>query len=220
MVNGLGADLIVLAGDFIVDRKLPALRTPMAPIARILAGLSAPLGVHAILGNHDWRDCLLSRRTGGARNSVVEGLAAEGIPLLCNAAVRLRHGGAGFWLVGLDSQRPLATNPQPGRHDPAAAFAGVAAGEPRILLAHEPDYFAAGDDRAFLQISGHTHGGQFNLGGWRPLTPSAHGSRYGWGHVREGGRHLVVSGGIGFSGLPLRLFAPPEITLVTVRPPD
>jgi predicted MPP superfamily phosphohydrolase len=49
------------------------------------------------------------------------------------------------------------------------------------------------------------------------MTPSAHGGRYAWGHIREGGRHLIVSGGIGYSGVPLRLMQPPEITLVTLQ---
>ena len=49
------------------------------------------------------------------------------------------------------------------------------------------------------------------------MTPSAYGSRYAWGHLRDGRRHLIVSGGVGYSGLPLRLFQPPEIVVVTIR---
>lgn len=215
-VNALGADLVLLAGDFIAARQLPGRRIAAADFMPALAALRAPLGRFAVMGNHDWRDCALSRATRFQRNSVAEALETHGIPLLRNAAVTLDHGGGRFHLVGLDSQRPLARNPQPGFHRPGEAFAGVEAGLPAILLAHEPDYFAEGDTRAFLQISGHTHGGQANLFGWRPLTPSLYGGRYGWGHVRDGGRHLIVSGGIGYSGLPLRLFQPPEITLITV----
>lgn len=214
--NALRPDLILIPGDFIADRNLPALSVPAAEIVAALAPLEAPLGVAAVLGNHDWWDCRLSRRTGFARNSVAEALEASAIRLLPNTAVRLDHG-AGFWLVGMDSQRALRRLGHPGLHDPASAFAGVPAGAPAILMAHEPDYFAAGDARALLQVSGHTHGGQVNLAGWRPLTPSAYRSRYGWGHIREGGRHLVVSGGIGYSGIPLRVFQPPEITLVSLR---
>ncbi len=214
--NALRPDLILLPGDFIADRNLPALSVPAAEIIAALAPLSAPLGVAAVLGNHDWWDCRLSRRTGFARNSVAEALEASAVRLLPNAAVRLDHG-AGFWLVGIDSQRALRRRGHSGLHDPGRAFAPVPEGAPAILMAHEPDYFAEGDGRAFLQISGHTHGGQINLAGWRPLTPSRFRSRYGWGHVREGGRHLIVSGGIGYSGVPLRLFQPPEITLVLLR---
>ncbi len=213
-VNALRPDLTVIAGDFLGDRKMPARRATAAEIAGPLAALAAPLGVHAVLGNHDWADCALARASGNARNSVREALGATPIRLLENQAVRLDHGG-GFWLVGLASQRPRRGE-RGGAHDPDAAFAAVPPGAPAILVAHEPDIFADADPRAFLQISGHTHGGQANLFGWRPLTPSRHGGRYAWGHVREGGRHLIVSGGIGYSGVPLRLFQPPEITLVSV----
>lgn len=212
-VTALGADMILLPGDFIVDRKLPAGRIPAAPVIAALAPLRAPLGVHVVMGNHDWWDCMLSRRTGFRENSVRDALAASGFNHLPNRAVRVPHGD-GFWLVGTDSQHARKHIRQPGFDDPARAFAQVTDDAPAILLAHEPDCFADGHARAFLQVSGHTHGGQGQILGWRPVTPSAHGSRYAWGHVREGGRHLVVSGGIGFSGLPFRVFQPPEITLI------
>lgn len=215
IVNRLKADMILLPGDFIADRKLPARGEAADEIVAVLSHLKAPLGVAAVLGNHDWWDCGLSRRTGFVRNSVAEALGTSPIRLLTNDAFEVPHG-EGFWLVGIDSQMGRKALKKPGFHDPDRAFAAVPDGAPAILMAHEPDYFGQGDDRAFLQISGHTHGGQANLAGWRPITPSDYGSRYAWGHIREGGRHLVVSGGVGFSGLPLRLFQPPEITLVTV----
>ena len=86
-----------------------------------------------------------------------------------------------------------------------------------ILLAHEPDYFTIGDMRPSIQLSGHTHGGQANFLGWRPFTPSEHADRYAYGHVIEDGRHLVVSGGLGYTWLPLRIAQPPEITLLRLR---
>ncbi|MCA0271183.1 MAG: metallophosphoesterase [Proteobacteria bacterium] len=219
-VNALGADLILLPGDFLMDRKLPGVQEPAARIIDRLKQLSAPLGVAAVLGNHDWWDCRLSRQSGFARNSVAEALEGSGIHHLPNRALEISHGGGRFWLVGLDSQAARKHLRQPGFHDPETAFDTVPPGAPAILMAHEPDYFARGDARAFLQISGHTHGGQANLLGWRPMTPSAHGSRYAWGHKREEGRHLIVSGGIGYSGLPLRLLQPPEIVVVTVTRAD
>lgn len=217
MTNALKPDLILLPGDFIADRNLPAQGVPAAAIVAELAPLAAPLGVAAVLGNHDWWDCALSRQTDFARNSVAEALQASRIALLSNRAMRLDFGGGSFWLAGIDSQRALRRRGHPGLHDPEAAFAEVPPGAPAILMAHEPDYFAENDPRAFLQVSGHTHGGQMNVRGWRPLTPSRFGSRYGWGHIREGGRHLVVSGGIGYSGFPLRILQPPEITLVMLQ---
>lgn len=217
MTNALKPDLILLPGDFIADRNLPARSVPANEIIAALAPLTAPLGIAAVLGNHDWWDCALARQTGFARNSVAEAIQASRISLLSNSAMPVEFGNGRFWLAGIDSQRALRRQGHPGLHDPDAAFAEVPPGAPAILLAHEPDYFAENDPRAFLQVSGHTHGGQINVGGWRPLTPSAFGSRYGWGHIREAGRHLVVSGGIGYSGLPLRILQPPEITLVLLQ---
>lgn len=215
-MNGLGADLILLPGDFIADRKMPGRPVPIAPIAAELAQLAAPLGVYAVLGNHDWFDCLEAKANRFTATSVEPGLRAAGIGLLRNEAIRLDHGGAPFWLVGLDSQRPVQKRPRIRFHDPDRAFGQVTDQAPVILMAHEPDYFAEGDGRAFLQISGHTHGGQINFFGWRPYVPSRYGARYAWGHLRDGERHLVVSGGVGCSGVPLRFWQPPEITVVTI----
>jgi uncharacterized protein len=206
-VNAMAADIILLPGDFIADRNLPASREPAEAVIEALGTLHAPLGVFAVMGNHDWWDCEISRVSDFQRNSVQDALASAHVVHLQNRAVRVPHG-AGFWLVGMDSQDGVKHLKRAGFHRPDEAFAGVTGDAPAILMAHEPDYFALGDNRAFLQISGHTHGGQANL------MPPAFAGRYAYGHIREGGRHLVVSGGIGFSGLPLRLFQPPEITVI------
>lgn len=139
------------------------------------------------------------------------------MPLLRNAARAIPHGD-GFWLVGTDSQRAIERGD--GGYtsflDADAAFAGIPAGAPVIHLAHEPDYFHTADPRAFLQISGHTHGGQIKLFGRTPVVPSVFKSRYAHGAIHENGNHLIVCAGLGFSGLPLRIGVPPEILLITV----
>ena len=142
---------------------------------------------------------------------------AQGIPL-DNESLRLDHGGP-FWLADTDSASALKAPGRPGLHDPAAAFAAVPPGAPAILPAHEPDPFAEGPP-ALLRIGGHTHGGKADLFGWRPLTPSAHGARFARGHVAKGGRHLIIPGGFGYTGVPLRRFQPPEISLVTLTGAD
>lgn len=217
-VQTLGADLVLLAGDFLADRNMLCRHLPANQIAPLFARLSAPLGVHGILGNHDWKDCARARKSGFRDSSVIEAFEHAGRPLLRNQSLRLRHGTQDFWLVTMDSQMRRRKVPQ--LHDPEAAFADVPENAPAILLAHEPDYFATGDDRAMLQISGHTHGGQFSLFGRRPMTPSAFGDRYAIGHIVEGERHLVVSAGLGYSGLPLRFGVPPEITLIELSTAD
>ena len=65
-----------------------------------------------------------------------------------------------------------------------------------------------------LTLSGHTHGGQVRLFGWSPVTPSQYGNRFAYGHIIEDGRHLVVSGGLGCSIMPVRFGMPPEITVI------
>ena len=83
-----------------------------------------------------------------------------------------------------------------------------------ILLAHEPDIFPRVPARVALTLSGHTHGGQVRLFGYSPVVPSRYGNRYAYGHIIEDNRHLIVSGGLGCSILPVRLGCPPEIVMV------
>jgi uncharacterized protein len=85
---------------------------------------------------------------------------------------------------------------------------------PIIHLAHEPDMFIEMPERVSLTVSGHTHGGQVRLFGYSPVVPSSYGNRFAYGHVIEEGRHLVVSGGLGCSTLPIRLGSPPEIVVL------
>ena len=84
-----------------------------------------------------------------------------------------------------------------------------------ILLAHEPDIFTQVPARVALTIAGHTHGGQIRLPLIAPVwAPSEYGARFAYGHIVEGGRHLIVSGGLGCSKVPLRLGVPPEIVRI------
>ena len=216
--NRLRADLTVLLGDYRADYPFQGAAVPIEAVAPILSHLSAPLGVWAVQGNHDWRDDIWAsrNRTGPTRTQTA--LQASGLPVLENRAVRLTvPGGAAFWLAGLGSQGAFTKKMRAGiqgAHDLPATLAQVTDGAPVILLAHEPDIFAALPDRACLTLSGHTHGGQITLFGRPLVVPSAYGRRYAYGHVREGSRDLVVSGGLGCSGLPLRFGRPPEITVV------
>jgi predicted MPP superfamily phosphohydrolase len=212
LANAERPDLALFAGDAVADQMLPRRRLSPAGIAAGLARRRAPLGTWAVLGNHDGKDDPEGRWTLPARCGAWLALEAAGVPVLNNRSVRL----GGTWLVGVDSRRARRHLDLPGLDDPDAAFAGVPAGAPSILLAHEPDIFAE-DTRATLQISGHTHGGQIAPFGWTPVVPSEYGSRFAWGHYVEDGRHLVVSGGLGFVGMPLRVGRPPEITVIDIR---
>ncbi len=216
--NTLDADLIVLAGDLLPDRKMMCDHLVADKIVPLFKPLTAPLGVHAIMGNHDREDCPQDRASKGQVNSIIQAFADNDMPLVRNDAVELAHSGCPFWLVSLDTQRGRGKR-RMGYADAEAAFSKVPQGAPSILLAHEPDYFAAGDPRPMLQISGHTHGGQFTVFGRRPATPSRYGDRYAIGHIVEEERHLIVSAGLGYSGFPFRFGVPPEITLIEVFSP-
>ena len=227
-VNSWGLDMIVLGGDFTSAGRTPGFKEPPEETAKVLSGLEAPLGVHAVLGNHDWIDDELAPEVDFQTSRMSQALTEVGYHPLLNGSRRLTHHGQDFWLVGFDSQwaprrieegqkKKHATK---GRHDPEAAYREVPPGAPSILLAHEPDYFVEGDPRSVLQISGHTHAGQANFFGWRPFTPSAYPTRYSHGHVEELGRHLVVSAGCGYTHVPARIAAPPEITVIRLSHPE
>lgn len=214
--NALAPDLTVLLGDYIATHRFVTKRIPEADWARALAGLRAPLGVHAVLGNHDWWDDRAAQARGSGPVAGRVALEAEGIAVYENDVVKLRHAGQGFWLAGLGDQIafPLGGGRFRGVDDLPGTLAKLTDDAPAILLAHEPDIFPQVPERVSLALSGHTHGGQVRLFGYAPLTPSRFGDRYAYGHVVESDRHLIVSGGLGCSVLPMRLGSPPEIVLV------
>ncbi|WP_375460210.1 metallophosphoesterase [uncultured Enterovirga sp.] len=216
--NALEPDLIVLLGDFVAGSRIVASYVESRDWSRALAPLRAPLGVHAVLGNHDWWDDRTAQRTG---ESPVARRALEdaGIRVLQNEAVPLRTASGDVWLAGLGDQLAFlpARRRDPSRRlgieDLPGTLAAIPKGAPSILLAHEPDIFPQVPAHVALTLCGHTHGGQVRLFGYSPVVPSRFRNRYAYGHVREH-TDLVVSGGLGYSIVPVRFGVPPEITLV------
>lgn len=216
----LSPDMVVFLGDLSEGRDIAAKQANGALGAAELKGISAPLGAYAVLGNHDWHDDpeAQARRIGPVR--AVAHLEAAGFRLLQNAACR--PGRDDIWLAGLDSQQAFKGGQgEPrrlGSHDMAAALAAAPGDDPVILLAHEPDIFPEiTEPRVVLTLSGHMHGGQIRPFGRAFYAPSLHGTRFDYGHFHEDGRHLVVSGGLGCSTIPVRIGIVPEITLVEIR---
>lgn len=211
--NALNADLIVLLGDYAAGHHFVTAPVKIADAAPELAKLAAPQGVYAILGNHDWWDDLTAQKRGGGPNLYASALKAEGITVLSNTAIRKD----GYWIAGLEDQLAIRKNGRwTGLDDLPGTLAQVTDDAPVVMLAHEPDIFATMSDRVAVTLSGHTHGGQVRLFGWSPVVPSRYGNRYAYGHVREGARDLVVSGGIGCSIMPIRFGSPPEITVIEI----
>lgn len=212
--NALAPDLIVLLGDY-GSAISWAPSPPAADIARRLAALRAPLGVWAVLGNHDWWSDpeAMARRAGPPRWR--RALEDAGIPVLSNAAARLRLHGRGFWLAGLESQSAFGIVNAGGAHDAARTLAPMQGDDdPAILLAHEPNIFKRGLTRPALILSGHTHGGQVRVAGWSPVLPWGLDNRLAYGLVSDGPRRMVISGGLGCAKLPVRFGVRPELTVI------
>jgi len=191
-------DIVLIAGDLVSDKRLATRRYGLAEAVAPLKRLNPRLGTFAVLGNHDhWRDAAEAKRA----------LAATGVRVLDNQAVRIGP----LALGGLDD---AFTD-----HDRlAATIASMRRLEgARVLLSHSPDPFAEVPGDVALMVAGHTHCGQIRL----PLigaisTMSRYGERYACGLVRENGKILVVSAGLGTSIIPVRIGAPADYWLLDV----
>ena len=199
-VNLLGADLVAITGD-VVDGNVRQLAAHTAP----LAGLLARHGVFVVTGNHDYYS--------GAAAWIKE-FRRLGLRVLMNEHVLIEHDGASLVLAGVTDYSAHAFDPAQ-RSDPHAALRGSPEGIPRILLAHQPRSAHAAEAAGFdLQLSGHTHGGQF----WpwnlfvvlqQPFTAGLH---------RLGRLTVYTSRGTGYWGPPKRFGAPSEISVLRLVP--
>jgi predicted MPP superfamily phosphohydrolase len=203
--NSYKPDLIVLLGDFVIQDVLGGRFVPPEDIARELAGLKAPLGVVAVLGNHDWW-------LDGER--VRRALTGEGIEVLLDRNLKVTYNSQAFWLMGLDDLWTRGNHLQ-------VTLASIQDNEPIIALTHNPDIFPDIPPRVTLTLAGHTHGGQVNLpliG--RPVVPSKFDERFAYGLIEENGRKLFVTGGVGTSILPVRFRVKPELVILTLLPEE
>ncbi|MBI3943147.1 MAG: metallophosphoesterase [Chloroflexi bacterium] len=194
-------DLIVLTGDFVDSPRASNGRR----VREALAGLQAPLGVYAVMGNHDyWGDTLDYLH-------VTRALEQAGISLLRNSYQRLERDGESIYLLGIDDVRERWGSLRLTLQDvPPQAF--------KILLAHEPDIADVTSKYSIhLQLSGHTHAGQIRLKSLRPPRLPSLGRRYIEGLHRVGDMWLYVNRGLGGGLPPWRFNAPPEITVITLH---
>ncbi|MDE2261176.1 MAG: metallophosphoesterase [Gammaproteobacteria bacterium] len=201
IVNSLGVDLVAITGD-LVDGSVEQLAPHVEPLSR----LRARHGAYFVTGNHEYYS--------GAGAWVAE-LRRLGLHVLLNEHVVLDHRGAPLLIAGVTDYSAQWFDPA-HRSDPEAALAGAPPGlRPRVLLAHQPRSAAAAADAGFdLQLSGHTHGGQF----WpwnlfvrlqQPFTA---------GLNRLGKLWVYTSRGSGYWGPPKRLGVPSEIARVRLVP--
>src|SRR5215204_2440984 len=214
--NEQNADIIVLLGDYVSQQSFnrPDLKMPIATVADNLRGLQAPLGVYAVLGNHDGEY---------GDEKVAAELKRVGIRVLENEVITVEKNGQKFRLLGLKDHLKLNSwisfdteiKQVLARSDRIGDF---------IVLEHSPDILeilsyhkTLGRDFK-LMLAGHTHGGQVwlpVLG--TPIVPSSYGQKYAYGYKRENDMDIFVTTGIGTSILPFRFMMPPEIAVLTVN---
>ncbi|MCI4590072.1 metallophosphoesterase [Sphingobium sp. BYY-5] len=205
-INALRPDLILLGGDYIGDDKGGAVYNAQDSIAPF-AGLRAPLGVVAVLGNHDSRS--RKNRRALSEPDWQAAFTRIGVTLLQDGAVRrgpLAIGGLkDIYTRKIDIPDTLADMRRIG-------------GAP-VVMSHGPDVFPKLPDTPSLTLVGHTHCGQVAFPFWGIVyVPSAYGTRYACGLYRDGSKTMIVAGGVGTSGFPVRMLAPPDIWLITIRP--
>lgn len=196
--NALKPDMIVLSGDYsdghLLTWPAPTLEQALAPFA----ALRAPLGVFAVLGNHDqpfWTKRVLAR---------------DSVQLLVGASVDIGP----IVLVGGES----LSMPPDAAASLRRAVNRAAPDKPVIVLVHEPDFFQSLPQRAQLMIAGHTHGGQIKLPFFGTIVSDSFGASHLRGLFREHGQALVVSSGLSTSVVPMRIGVRPEIAEIMLIP--
>jgi len=206
-VNTLQPDLVVLLGDYTgghapePERSIRDQNEVLDGIASF-AALDAPLGVVAVIGNHDvWYN----------RETITRALEQAGVAALWNRHVVLeRRDGGRLVVAGL-------ADDMTGDPSFADAFDGAPTGLDRLVLSHSPDPFAEMPRGPALMLAGHGHCGQVTIPFiGRPILPLRN-RNYGCGLIGENGKRMYVTAGIGTSIVPVRFLNPPEIVLVTIR---
>jgi len=199
--NAEEPDLVVLLGDYCHHMRGDsdaAFNDAIGPFG----DLAAPLGVFAIPGNHDYWDGI---------EQVSAAFDRAGIPLLVNEHRLIDVPGGELAVVALDDLWV-------GEEDVSRAYDGLPESTARLTLSHNPDRFIVNEDEDFgLMLSGHTHGGQVVIPFHGPIRLPIQHKEYAMGLHERGHDQLYVSRGVGVVTPPIRLFCPPEISLIRLR---
>ena len=197
-INSLKPDLVLIAGDFVSDRAIATRHYSAVEATSVLSRLHPSFGTFAVLGNHDhWRN-------GG---EVRRALRKAGIVVLSNQARQVGPVALG----GLDDSFTRHAKVDRTLLSMRRLYGA------RILLSHSPDPFMKLPQDVPLMLAGHTHCGQVSLPFLgAPMTASAYGRRLACGLVRERGKTLIVTAGLGASNLPVRIGAAPDMWLLTL----
>jgi len=191
-------DVVVLTGDYAINRIFGGHKVAPGDWAPAIGAIDAPLGVYAVLGNHDWWN---------DEDAYRRAFEAAGVKMMDNRSAALRSGDDRIWLVGLGDSWTDHT-------DVEAAFAGVPRRASTIAFGHEPDIVDAVGRQADLVLAGHTHGGQVYIPIFSQRLLKL---RFRRGRYDVHGVPLYVSSGVGMSVYPVRFGVPPEVVMLTVR---
>jgi predicted MPP superfamily phosphohydrolase len=205
IANELKPDLIALTGDFVTWDA-----STQWAVVNALTGLHAPFGIFGCLGNHEaWSH---------TEDSITRMLQQVGIRILRRENVRVSTHGESFNLIGVDFE--TRRHMVPGNEKFVGRYLEgveslVAPGMANILMSHNPDTFDRAAEMGIdLSLAGHTHGGQVALEFVSPeIAPSRLVTPYVAGWFQKPGGQLYVNRGIGTIGVPIRIGAPPEITV-------
>jgi predicted MPP superfamily phosphohydrolase len=197
-INNLHPDIILLAGDILDEVQKPIFRDNTGePLKR----LNAPLGVYGITGNHEYI---------GGINRAIKYIESLGITMIRDSVVKID---GSFYLAGREDRDINRFNGHT-RKELSEILNGTDRTLPIILLDHQPFNLQQAEENGIdLQLSGHTHHGQFWPLNW--ITNKVY--EQSWGYKRKGNTHIYVSNGYGFWGPPIRIGNRPEIVLVRVR---
>jgi len=199
IANGLDPDLGVLTGDYLALDQWG-----LEECVATLSQLHTRAGILGCLGNHEIHSEACDR--------ITQAFEHRGVDILRGEARDVAWRGETLRVVGVDYQR-TGEAPRPGVEEL------LSAGRPNVLLSHNPNAFPHAAELGFdLTIAGHTHGGQVRVEILeKEISPAVFMTPFVQGLYRRGASHLYVSRGIGTTGLPIRLGAPPEVTLITLR---
>lgn len=199
-INSMSPDLVLIGGDLAINGVVGGDPIPMSQVASMLKKFSAPLGVFAVLGNHDWwNDGDAIRRTLEDNQMTVLDNQAQ----LINVDSNFK-----FWLVGIGDYFTKRAKAE-------LALSQVTTNDPKILFMHDPAALFQVKEKFFLALAGHMHGGQVYIPGLGAIiVPGEAPKSWAGGWVDFEFGSLFVSKGIGTSILPVRFNAPPEFVVL------
>ncbi len=197
--NNANADIIFLLGDY-VNAATPFGQLNLDILTHNLKKLHAPLGVYAIMGNHD---------SFYEISSVRKCVANAGIPILENSNVEIKTARGSFYLAGIADAFTQNYYFVP-------TFANIPDDKPAILLSHSPDTFREMPHPAKIMFSGHTHGGQIKLPKIGAIMVNLKFEKIAEGILKRSDKTLYVTRGLGTSRIPVRFLCTPAITIATI----